>query len=93
MGFLPLVLAHTTHTDGSFTVSLTIIATEVKPMAALRVKLNRTDLLLQLVSTVLMGDRRNRRWELHADDRAQAGVPGAQGHLRMVVDGNVAHDG
>ena len=34
------------HTDGSFTVSVPITATDMKQMASLRVKLNQTDSLL-----------------------------------------------
>ncbi len=36
----------TDHTDGSFAVSVPITATDMKQMAALRVKLNQTDSLL-----------------------------------------------
>jgi len=36
----------TDHTDGSFTVSVPITATDMKQMAALRVKLHQTDSLL-----------------------------------------------
>jgi len=36
----------TDHTDGSFTVSVPITATDMKQMASLRVKLNQTDSLL-----------------------------------------------
>ncbi len=36
----------TEHTDGSFAVSVPITATDMKQMAALRVKLNQTDSLL-----------------------------------------------
>lgn len=36
----------TDHTDGSFTVSVPVTATDMKQMAALRVKLNQTDSLL-----------------------------------------------